>query len=591
MKNMIQKKTTTITTMMVAVMLMLTVVTIAGSLWVSFAENTFVVSNGKYVITDGNKLTVQFIGVSKKSATSVTIPASVKIKDEFYKVTSIKANALKGNTKIKKLTIGSNVKTIGKKAFYGCKNLKTVTINTTKLTISSVKADAFKGLNGKAKVTVPADLGPFYETMLEAKGLNGTNQKVVEKEEEPSKPKQTKVGNGQYRIISEDDLFVEYICPVNEKASSVTIPDTVKIESKTYAVVSIAKGAFNYSCSTLKTVTIGKNVVCIGNFAFNNCSKINNMTIETTHLRKDSIGSKSAFNNLNNKITITVPNQKLNDYKQILKVAGVKGKNQKIVGKTMDHNDAFTNTVYDPDAIPVPEISMGLNTAFELRKIQTKETDKYDIGDTIPVTMKAKMPTNLSGTWKLYLLEYSSRPNNYIQCGSCDRAFEAYAKSGSLLEDFDNHTYAPINSICNNATNFFIIPKDDTVVAWKKVFAEEPCSATFKIKLPDGLDYKKDSIKIYLTFTLPGATDYYGDLSDSLEDDLYNVKISGKEIIVTIDNVKTLVPESNYHLSIELQTSLNENATDKNVIESTLTYQYKNNTRKIDCNEVTVLKP
>lgn len=588
MKNMIQKKTTTITTMMVAVMLMLTVVTIAGSLWVSFAENTFVVSNGKYVITDGNKLTVQFIGVSKKSATSVTIPASVKIKDEFYKVTSIKANALKGNTKVTKLTIGKNVKTIGKKAFYGCRNLKTVFINTTKLTIKSVKSNAFAGLNSGAKVIVPTGKRSTYDRILRVRGLNSKNQKVFEEDDDYDGPKQIKVGNGKYKVISEDDLFVEYLCPVNKKATAITIPDTIKISGKTYAVVSIGNNACGTECKNLQTLSIGKNVVCIGSYAFEHCSKLKSITINSTHLRKDSVGSKAAFYDLNSKVVITVPNQKLNDYKKILKASGVKGKNQKIVGKTMNQSDALTNTTYDPDAVPDPKISMGIGDALKMWAGTVKETDEYDIGNTVPVTMKAEMPTNLFGTWKLYLLEYSTRKNNYIRCGTCGRSFEA-SKSDSYFEDFENHTWSPINNPCDWTTNYYITPKKDYVVAWKRVFDETPCSATFSITLPDGLDYKEGSVKMYRTFTMPA--DKLSNEPLRLKDTVYKVEVSGKEIIVTIDNVKKLLPESNYHISVELQATMNENATDRNVIESTLTYRYKNNTRKIDCNGVTVLKP
>ena len=62
----------------------------------------------------------------QKSVTSVVIPATIKINEQNYKVTGIKANALKSNKKVKKLTVGENVRVIGKKAFYGCKNLKSI---------------------------------------------------------------------------------------------------------------------------------------------------------------------------------------------------------------------------------------------------------------------------------------------------------------------------------------------------------------------------------------------------------------------------------------------------------------------------------
>lgn len=55
-----------------------------------------------------------------------------------------------------KATIGSNVKTIGKKAFYNCKKLAKVTIKGKKIT--KIQANAFKGTSSKLKVTLPKKL-------------------------------------------------------------------------------------------------------------------------------------------------------------------------------------------------------------------------------------------------------------------------------------------------------------------------------------------------------------------------------------------------------------------------------------------------
>jgi|GEM_PF-4413686 len=186
MKNMINKKRTTITTSMVVAMLVVTAMAISKLMGFSFADNGEF--DGKYIIMNEKKMTAQYAGVSNKSATAVSVPDTMSLSGKDYKVTSIKANALKSNTKVKKLTIGTNIKTIGKKAFYGCKNLKTVTINTTKLTISSVKADAFKGLNSKATITVPKNKLASYKKILKAKGFNGKNQKVVGKKKEEKIP-------------------------------------------------------------------------------------------------------------------------------------------------------------------------------------------------------------------------------------------------------------------------------------------------------------------------------------------------------------------------------------------------------------------
>ncbi|MDO5425950.1 MAG: leucine-rich repeat domain-containing protein [Eubacteriales bacterium] len=96
------------------------------------------------------------------SLTKATLPAAV---------TTIGNSAFQGCTKLASVTIGKNVKTIGSKAFYGDKKLKTVVIQSTKLTAKTVGSNAFKGIYAKAKVTVPASKRTAYQTLLVKKGL------------------------------------------------------------------------------------------------------------------------------------------------------------------------------------------------------------------------------------------------------------------------------------------------------------------------------------------------------------------------------------------------------------------------------------
>ncbi len=184
MKNTLKTKRNELTVIITIVMLVVTAISIAKLLGITFAGNTFEDANGGYIITDGEKLEAQFTEVSNKSAASAVVPDTIQISKQKFKVTSIKDNVLKDNKKVKKLIIGSNVKKIGKKAFYGCKNLKTIVIKTSNLTSTSVKADAFKGLNAKVVVNVPENKLAAYKKILKAKGLTGKKQKVVGKKME-----------------------------------------------------------------------------------------------------------------------------------------------------------------------------------------------------------------------------------------------------------------------------------------------------------------------------------------------------------------------------------------------------------------------
>ena len=57
---------------------------------------------------------------------------------------------------------------IGKQAFAGAKKLKTITIQSKKL--KKVGAKAFRNINGKAKIKVPAKKLQKYRRLLAKKG-------------------------------------------------------------------------------------------------------------------------------------------------------------------------------------------------------------------------------------------------------------------------------------------------------------------------------------------------------------------------------------------------------------------------------------
>ena len=59
---------------------------------------------------------------------------------------------------------------IGKQAFAGDKKLKKVTLSTTKLKKSSVKAKAFKGIAKKCVFKAPAKKAAAYKNIFKARG-------------------------------------------------------------------------------------------------------------------------------------------------------------------------------------------------------------------------------------------------------------------------------------------------------------------------------------------------------------------------------------------------------------------------------------
>lgn len=133
------------------------------------------ITHSIYTVT-ASGTTVAYTGTTNKNATTITIPATVKINNITYKVTSVSASAFKNNKKLKKITIpnsiitvgasafqsctslttikmGNSVTTIGNKAFYNCKKLTSVSITKNTTTIGN---SAFENCVSLKKITVPA---------------------------------------------------------------------------------------------------------------------------------------------------------------------------------------------------------------------------------------------------------------------------------------------------------------------------------------------------------------------------------------------------------------------------------------------------
>lgn len=118
---------------------------------------------------NGNK-TVEYNKVDKK-AKKATVPSTITVNGVKYQVTSIAAKAFANNKKLTKVVIPSSVRSIGKQAFSGCKNLKSIMIKTTYLTKKSVGAKAFKGIHAKATIKVPKKQKKAYQKFLKTKGI------------------------------------------------------------------------------------------------------------------------------------------------------------------------------------------------------------------------------------------------------------------------------------------------------------------------------------------------------------------------------------------------------------------------------------
>ncbi len=111
---------------------------------------------------------MEVVAPKNNKVTKVVIPATVKINGVTLKVTSIKKNAFKDNTKLISVKIGKNITNIGKNAFANAVNCKKITIVSTKL--KKVEKNAFKNISKSAKIIVPSSKIKKYQKLLKGKG-------------------------------------------------------------------------------------------------------------------------------------------------------------------------------------------------------------------------------------------------------------------------------------------------------------------------------------------------------------------------------------------------------------------------------------
>lgn len=128
---------------------------------------TYTVKKVKYKVTaNGKKKTVQVTGVTDKKMKSLTIPATVTIQGQKYKVTAIKASAFKNLKKLTKVVIGKNVNKVGGNAFSGCKKLKNIVIQSKAWKKNSLGKKAFYKIAAKPKFKVPAKKLKAYKKYI-----------------------------------------------------------------------------------------------------------------------------------------------------------------------------------------------------------------------------------------------------------------------------------------------------------------------------------------------------------------------------------------------------------------------------------------
>lgn len=170
---------------------------------------------------------VTLVAPVDKNIEKVDIAKEVVINGRDYQITKIGDKAFEGCNKLKKVTIGKEVKTIGKQAFENCAKLKSVSIGKG---VEKIEKAAFKNCTSLKSIDI---------------------SKNVEKID-------------------------------NEAFANCTKLKEVSIGK---SCQTIDKKAF-YNCTALKKVEMGKSVKTIAKEAFYNCIKLEKIEIKSTVLKK-----------------------------------------------------------------------------------------------------------------------------------------------------------------------------------------------------------------------------------------------------------------------------------------------------------------
>ncbi len=187
--------------------------------------------------------------------TDIVIPSVISYKDKSWSVTTIGVKAFYMDKSLKSVVIPNSVKTVGRSAFYYCSNITSITIPDS---IEYVCNHAFSGMSKAADIRIPANLkyigtSGFRKSLLKAAILPDT---LLE------------IGDEAFALC---DSLIEATIPasVQTYGKGIFMEDgSLQYVELPYGLTEIPKNMF-YACLSLRSIQIpyGVTTICEGAFS------------------------------------------------------------------------------------------------------------------------------------------------------------------------------------------------------------------------------------------------------------------------------------------------------------------------------------
>ena len=204
-------------------------------------------------------------------------------------ITAIGQYAFYGCDNLKSVTIPEGVTSIGNSAFYDCRYLKNLTIPDS---VTSIGNYAFHGCSSAANITIPDGITTINDgTFFDCASL--TSITIPDSVTSIGRYAFSSCNSLSSVVIPDTITFInDYAFSSCYSLDSIVIPDSV---------TSIGRNAFS-GCTKLTSITIPDSVTSIGDSAFNNCA----MTGIAIPDSVTSIG-KNAFSGCTKLTSISIP--------------------------------------------------------------------------------------------------------------------------------------------------------------------------------------------------------------------------------------------------------------------------------------------